>query len=128
MHQVGPMDGGQTDSDDFDDDDGEEIRLCSFRGRISDATTDEGLCDGHSTLHDNADRGEKKGKPPIPKSAGRKGGASKYAGIAFQKQSNKWQARIRIEGKNETIGDYDDDEEEAAVEQQLISRAVLFLF
>lgn len=54
-------------------------------------------------------------QPPIPKSAGRKDGASKYAGITFRKQQNKWQARIRIGGKKRTIGDYD-DKEEAAVD------------
>jgi hypothetical protein len=38
---------------------------------------------------------------PIPKSAGRiKEGASAYhTGVTFDKQSNKWQARISIEGK-----------------------------
>ena len=37
-------------------------------------------------------------QPPIPKSEGRiKEGFSKYAGVNFNKQTKKWQARINIE-------------------------------
>eukprot|EP00984_Skeletonema_dohrnii_P020631 scaffold10115_cov95-Skeletonema_dohrnii-CCMP3373.AAC.4 len=53
---------------------------------------------------------------PIPKSSGRvKEGASKYKGISFNKQTNKWHAQIMIEGKNRHIGSYE-IEEEAAVD------------
>eukprot|EP00984_Skeletonema_dohrnii_P010303 scaffold3999_cov138-Skeletonema_dohrnii-CCMP3373.AAC.38 len=53
---------------------------------------------------------------PIPKSASRiKEGASKYAGVTFHKQMNKWYANIMIEGKPYSIGSYD-NEEEAAVD------------
>jgi len=53
---------------------------------------------------------------PIPKSAGRiKEGASKYTGVSFHKQMNKWQAQIQIEGKKRCIGFYE-NEEEAAVD------------
>jgi hypothetical protein len=141
MHQMGWMDGDQSsDTDDSEDDDGGEIRLCSFRGCISNANTDEGLCDRHSTLHDNnsSNEGEKNlanpgkhkrqpisfvfdlsdvpPKPPIPKSEGHvKEGASKYTGVSFNKQTNKWQAKIMIKGKQHQIGHYE-SEEEAAVD------------
>ena len=53
---------------------------------------------------------------PIPKSAGQiKDGSSKYAGVNFNKQMKKWQARINIEGKQIFIGTYE-NEEEAAVD------------
>eukprot|EP00984_Skeletonema_dohrnii_P005420 scaffold1907_cov73-Skeletonema_dohrnii-CCMP3373.AAC.11 len=53
---------------------------------------------------------------PIPKSAGQiKDGTSKYAGVNFNKQMKKWQARINIEGKQISIGSYE-NEEEAAVD------------
>ncbi|KAK1739959.1 hypothetical protein QTG54_009718 [Skeletonema marinoi] len=53
---------------------------------------------------------------PIPKSAGRiKEGASKYTGVTFHKQRNKWHAKIRIDGKQRQIGCYE-NEEEAAVD------------
>ncbi len=55
-------------------------------------------------------------QPPIPKSSGHiKDGASKYTGVHFLKQQNKWQARIVINGKHHSIGFYD-NEEEAAVD------------
>eukprot|EP00984_Skeletonema_dohrnii_P000070 scaffold23_cov101-Skeletonema_dohrnii-CCMP3373.AAC.5 len=55
-------------------------------------------------------------QPPIPKSAGRiKEGASKYTGVFFDKQMNKWTAQISIEGKQRHIGYYD-NEEEAAID------------
>ncbi|KAK1742622.1 AP2/ERF family transcription factor [Skeletonema marinoi] len=48
--------------------------------------------------------------------AGRnKEGASKYTGVSFHKQMNKWQAQIQIEGKKRCIGFYE-NEEEAAVD------------
>jgi hypothetical protein len=153
MHQVRSMDGERSDSgNDSDDDDdcGEFRRLCSFRGCISDATTDEGLCDRHSThisnsLDEVVDRKRalpsgdsisnevtKKRKrrqnpsvidlsgvppqQPIPKSGGRVNeGASKYTGVWFNKRANKWIAQITIEEKQRTIGYYE-NEEEAAVD------------
>ena len=52
---------------------------------------------------------------PIPKSKGRmKEGASKYAGVYFNKQMNKWYARIFIDGKSRHIGCYENEEEAAA--------------
>eukprot|EP00984_Skeletonema_dohrnii_P001455 scaffold463_cov107-Skeletonema_dohrnii-CCMP3373.AAC.5 len=55
-------------------------------------------------------------QPPIPKSAGRiKDGASKYTGVSFEKQTNKWLAQIMIDGTKRCIGRYD-TEEEAAVD------------
>jgi hypothetical protein len=61
-------------------------------------------------------------QPPIPKRSGRaKEGASKYTGVSFHKNRNKWHAQIMIEGKKRHIGYYD-DEEEAAVD---FARAVL---
>jgi hypothetical protein len=132
MHQMGWMDGDQSDSE---DDDCGEIRLCSFRGCISDATTDEGLCDRHlahnftpfnegGKRHLALPRKRKRQpisfvfdlsdvppQPPIPKSYGRvKEGASKYKGVTFLKQINRWQARIAIEGKHHLIGYYENEE------------------
>ena len=53
---------------------------------------------------------------PIPKSKGWiKEGASKYTGAHFNKSANKWQARIRLEGKPRYIGYYK-NEEEAAID------------
>ena len=55
-------------------------------------------------------------QPPIPKRAGQiKEGASKYSGVSFNKQMNKWRARICIEGKHRYVGSYE-NEEEAAVD------------
>ena len=52
---------------------------------------------------------------PIPKSKGRiKEGASKYAGVSFDKGNNKWKAAIKIEGKKRQIGCYENEEEAAA--------------
>ena len=55
-------------------------------------------------------------RPPIPKSKRYvKEGASKYTGVSFNKQNNRWTAQIMIEGKQHTIGRRYDNEEEAAV-------------
>eukprot|EP00985_Skeletonema_marinoi_P005491 scaffold2384_cov150-Skeletonema_marinoi.AAC.1 len=55
-------------------------------------------------------------QPPIPKSSGTiKEGASKYTGVHFNKQMNKWRVQIDIKGKNRLIGYYE-NEEEAAVD------------
>ncbi len=54
-------------------------------------------------------------RPPIPKKRDRvKEGGSKYTGVCFIKKSNKWVAQISIEGKQQRIGYYDDEEEAAA--------------
>ena len=50
---------------------------------------------------------------PIPRSKGE--GASKYTGVTFNKERNKWAAQIIIEGKNRHIGCYV-NEEEAAID------------
>ena len=48
---------------------------------------------------------------PIPKSDGRsKAGASKYTGVYFNKQTNKWHAQISIDGKVRHIGFYENEE------------------
>eukprot|EP00984_Skeletonema_dohrnii_P002786 scaffold958_cov128-Skeletonema_dohrnii-CCMP3373.AAC.4 len=53
---------------------------------------------------------------PILKNTGRiKEGASKYTGVSFDKQKNKWTAQITIDGKQRRIGYYE-NEEEAAVD------------
>ena len=56
-------------------------------------------------------------RPPIARSSsGRdKEGASKYTGVTFNKQSNKWVAQIHLDGKLRYIGLYD-NEEDAAIE------------
>ena len=55
-------------------------------------------------------------QPPILKSEGNiKGGTSKYVGVYFNKQRSKWQAQIRIDGKQLTIGLYE-IEEDAAID------------
>ena len=55
-------------------------------------------------------------QPPIPKSEGHiKEGASTYTGVSFNKAANKWRARILIEGKERSIG-YFENEEEAAID------------
>ena len=55
-------------------------------------------------------------QPPILKSKGRiKEGASKYAGVTFSKANKKWMARIMIDGKERSIGYYE-NEEEAAID------------
>eukprot|EP00985_Skeletonema_marinoi_P005492 scaffold2384_cov150-Skeletonema_marinoi.AAC.2 len=53
-------------------------------------------------------------QPPIPKSSGTiKEGASKYTGVHFNKQMNKWRVQIDIKGKLRTIGYYENEEEAA---------------
>jgi phage tail tube protein FII len=48
---------------------------------------------------------------PILKSAGEiKEGASKYAGVYFNKTMNKWHAQITFEGKTRRIGNYEKEE------------------
>ncbi len=42
-----------------------------------------------------------------------KDGASKYTGVSFHKQMNKWQAQIMIVAKKHRIGYYDNEEEAA---------------
>ena len=53
---------------------------------------------------------------PILKRADQvKEGSSKYAGVTFRKQTNKWQAKITIDGKQHYIAHYE-NEEEAAID------------
>eukprot|EP00985_Skeletonema_marinoi_P032167 scaffold39070_cov174-Skeletonema_marinoi.AAC.3 len=53
-------------------------------------------------------------QPPIPKSSGTiKEGASKYTGVHFNKQMNKWRVQIDIKGKQRYIGHYENEEEAA---------------
>eukprot|EP00985_Skeletonema_marinoi_P010999 scaffold5180_cov74-Skeletonema_marinoi.AAC.4 len=51
---------------------------------------------------------------PVPKSHDRVG-SSRYQGVYFNKSRNKWKARIKIDGKTHSIGNYA-NEEEAAVD------------
>jgi hypothetical protein len=51
---------------------------------------------------------------PILKSSS-KVGASKYKGVSFKKENSKWQARMTIDGKRQSIGVYE-NEEEAAID------------
>lgn len=36
-------------------------------------------------------------------------GISKYTGVTFNKKSNKWRSQIWINGKNKTLGSFDDE-------------------
>jgi hypothetical protein len=36
-------------------------------------------------------------------------GISKYTGVTFNKKSNKWRSQIWIDGKNKTLGSFDDE-------------------
>jgi hypothetical protein len=36
-------------------------------------------------------------------------GVSKYTGVTFNKKSNKWKSQIWIDGKNKTLGSFDDE-------------------
>jgi len=36
-------------------------------------------------------------------------GVSKYTGVTFNKKSNKWRSQIWIDGKNKTLGSFDDE-------------------
>eukprot|EP00984_Skeletonema_dohrnii_P000734 scaffold217_cov79-Skeletonema_dohrnii-CCMP3373.AAC.2 len=49
-------------------------------------------------------------QPPILKS-NEKGASSKYQGVYFNKSTNKWRARIMIDGKQHHIGAYDNEED-----------------
>ena len=51
---------------------------------------------------------------PILKSHRRPKEASKYVGVSFHKQSNKWQTRISIDGSFRYIGNYENEERAAA--------------
>ena len=42
-----------------------------------------------------------------------KEGASKYTGVCFNKQNNKWQAIITIKGKKRHVGCQDDEADAA---------------
>jgi hypothetical protein len=53
--------------------------------------------------------------PQSPIKSNRSGGSSKYQGVSFKKQAKKWQATMYINGKQHSIGYYD-EEEEAAID------------
>ena len=64
----------------------------------------------------NLDLSDVPPKQPILKSSGRmKEGASRYTGVHLDKASNKWHAKINIEGKSQYLGSYE-NEEEAAID------------
>ena len=64
----------------------------------------------------NIDLSDVPPQPPILKRKGRqKKGASKYTGVYFNINANKWLARITIDGKQLHIGYYE-NEEEAAID------------
>jgi hypothetical protein len=52
---------------------------------------------------------------PILRRSGKKDGTSKYQGVAFDKMTNKWQAKISVDGNQHHIGRYE-NEEEAAID------------
>jgi len=53
--------------------------------------------------------------PQSPIKSNRSDGSSKYEGVTFNKATNKWRARISVDGKTHDIGRYD-NEEEAAID------------
>ena len=52
---------------------------------------------------------------PILRSSSGKGGSSQYQGVSFHKAIKKWNAKTKIDGKQHSIGYYD-NEEEAAID------------
>ncbi|KAK1739921.1 AP2/ERF family transcription factor [Skeletonema marinoi] len=143
VHQKGPTDGEQSDSKDSEDD-GKIRGVASDEGLCDRHSTHHGnnyglgdevgkkraLTSGDSIGGNTTKKCKKVDafiidltdvppQPPISKSAGHiKEGASKYTGVSFDKRimgTNKWQAKIRIDGKQRHIGRYE-NEEEAAVD------------
>eukprot|EP00984_Skeletonema_dohrnii_P027193 scaffold16684_cov79-Skeletonema_dohrnii-CCMP3373.AAC.1 len=137
IHQKGPMDGDQSDSEDSGDDG--KIRGVTGDDRLRDSDTH--ATQGRSYCLDDDEVGKKRAllsedsisgkemkkrkkvdaftfdltdvppQPPVPKRAGRiKEGASKYKGVTFNKPMKKWFARIKIDGINRHIGYYDNEE------------------
>ena len=54
---------------------------------------------------------------------------SKYVGVSWNKQKKKWQAEIRIDGKNKGLGYYHDEKEAARMYDEqavLLGRPVNF--
>ena len=52
----------------------------------------------------------------------RKGGTSKYVGVSWLKQRNKWDARIQINGKIKFIGYFTDEKEAAQAYQNELKK------
>ncbi|KAK1739935.1 putative AP2/ERF family transcription factor family protein [Skeletonema marinoi] len=135
IHQKGPMDGEQSDSEDFSKDDakicgGAADKNCLGEVGKKRAHLSEDSISGKNDIKRQRvdafvlDLTGVPPQPPIPKSAGRiKEGASKYTGVSFDKKANKWEAKISIDGKQRHIGAYE-SEEEAAVDY---ARAVVKL-
>eukprot|EP00985_Skeletonema_marinoi_P017052 scaffold9269_cov149-Skeletonema_marinoi.AAC.2 len=127
IHQKGPMNGEQSDSNDseddgkirgvtadeyFHDDEVGKKRDCPLEDSISNNKTKKRKRDGAFAI----DLSDVPPQSPIPKSSGCvKEGASKYTGVSFDKRMNKWHAQIMIAGKSRNIGYYE-NEEEAAVD------------
>ncbi len=53
--------------------------------------------------------------PQLPIMSSKKNRSSAYAGVCFHKATNKWRVQISIDGRQQYVGVYD-DEEEAAVD------------
>eukprot|EP00984_Skeletonema_dohrnii_P017348 scaffold7875_cov71-Skeletonema_dohrnii-CCMP3373.AAC.1 len=140
QNQTGPTDGGQWSSDDASENDGKIRGVTGYDGLDDRHSTSHGsdycldevgkkrgrpMRDSISGKDDMKrqrvdavafDLTDVPSKSPIPKSAGYiKDGAAKYRGVCFNKQMNKWQAQIYIDGKDQRIGYYE-NEEEAAVD------------
>jgi len=127
VHQKGPMNGEQSDSEDSADDGkiravtGDEYCLDDEVGKKRAHLSEDSISGKNDTKRQRVDAflldlTDVPPQPPIPKSAGYiKEGASKYRGVCFNKQMNKWQSQIMIAGKNRHIGRYE-NEEEAAVD------------
>ncbi|KAK1739947.1 hypothetical protein QTG54_009706, partial [Skeletonema marinoi] len=120
------MDGEQNGSNDSEDD-GKNRAVTADEYFLDDEVGKKRDCPLEDSIGGNKSKKCKKvdafvldltGVPPqspIPKSAGRiKEGASKYTGATFNKVMNKWQAKIRIDGKQRHIGTYENEEEAAA--------------
>jgi len=124
QNQKGPTDGEQSDSEDDGKNRGvtaDEYFHYDEVGKKRDCPLEDSISNNKTKKRQRVDAFviDLTGVPPqspIPISAGRiKEGASKYTGVTFNKaMNNKWQAKIRIDGKQRHIGTYENEEEAAA--------------
>ena len=54
----------------------------------------------------------------------RKGGASKYVGVDWHKQTNKWRARIRLNGKRAHLGEFTNELEASEAHQKALKEII----
>mmetsp|Transcript_3056 Transcript_3056/g.4461 ORF Transcript_3056/g.4461 Transcript_3056/m.4461 type:complete len:417 (+) Transcript_3056:68-1318(+) len=122
QNQKGPTDGEQSDSEDDGKNRGvtaDEYFHYDEVGKKRDCPLEDSISNNKTKKRQRVDAFviDLTGVPPqspIPISAGRiKEGASKYTGVNFHKQMNKWRVQIDIKGKNRTIGYYENEEEAA---------------